>query len=369
MTLPEPSFIERDVNKITQEWIALYEQKTGKTLQPAQVERILIDVGVYRENLLRIAIQEAAKQNLVNFATYPMLDYLGELVGVTRLEPQYAKTVIRFAMNETRTFNVDIPEGSQIESKDGKVIFSTLDNAIIPAGQLYVDIPMRCEASGEIGNGYLPGEINNPVSNISDYIDSFSNIETTSGGAEEESDDSYRERIKQAPEQFSNAGSKGAYEFLAKSAHPDIIDVAVLSPSAGVVKVYPLTKDGNPQDPIINAVSAILNDDMKRPLTDNVIVEAPIKVDFAINTEVTVFDYADQITVKVEIESKLDSYISDMKSKLGKGIVPAQIISIILSVTGVYNANLINPSYRSLVKNEWANCISRIVTISGVVNG
>lgn len=369
MTLPEPNFIERDVNKITQEWIALYEQKTGKTLQPAQIERILIDVGVYRENLLRIAIQEAAKQNLVNFATYPMLDYLGELVGVTRLQPQYAKTVMRFIMNETKTFSVDVPAGFQIESKDGKVIFSSLNNAIILSGQLYVDIPMQCETAGEIGNGYLPGEINNPVSNISSYIDGFSNIETTSGGAEEELDDSYRERIKQSPEQFSNAGSKGAYEFLAKSAHPDIIDVAVLSPGAGIVKVYPLTKNGNPLDPIINAVNAILNDEMKRPLTDHVIVETPVKVDFEINAEVTVFDYADQIAVKAEIESKLDSYISDMKLKLGKGIVPAQIISIILSVTGVYNVNLINPPYKSIEKYEWANCISRTVVITGVVNG
>ena len=46
--LPEPNFIERNPEKITQEWIALYEEKTGKTLQPAQIERILIDVGVYR---------------------------------------------------------------------------------------------------------------------------------------------------------------------------------------------------------------------------------------------------------------------------------------------------------------------------------
>ncbi len=40
--LPEPNFIERDVDKITQEWIALYEAKTDKTLQPAQIEEPLI---------------------------------------------------------------------------------------------------------------------------------------------------------------------------------------------------------------------------------------------------------------------------------------------------------------------------------------
>ncbi len=73
MTLPEPNFIDRDAGTITREWISLYEQKTGKSLQPAQIERLLIDVGVYRENLLRIKIQETAKQNLVNYASYPVL--------------------------------------------------------------------------------------------------------------------------------------------------------------------------------------------------------------------------------------------------------------------------------------------------------
>lgn len=58
-----------------------------------------------------------------------------------------------------------------------------------------------------------------------------------------------------------------------------------------------------------------------------------------------------------------------MKLKLGKDIVPAQIISIILSVSGVYNAILTNPAYRALESNEWANGTSRTINISGVING
>ncbi|XLM22137.1 baseplate protein, partial [Chromobacterium piscinae] len=90
MTLPEPDFIPRDPAAITAEIIAQYEQISGKTLYPAQVERLLIDVIAYRETLVRIGIQEAAKQNLVAYARAPMLDYLGQLVGVTRLPAQPA---------------------------------------------------------------------------------------------------------------------------------------------------------------------------------------------------------------------------------------------------------------------------------------
>ena len=68
MSLPEPSFIDRDPQAITTEIVAQYELLTGKTLYPAQVERLLIDVIDYRETLVRIGIQEAAKQNLVAYA-------------------------------------------------------------------------------------------------------------------------------------------------------------------------------------------------------------------------------------------------------------------------------------------------------------
>ncbi|MCV4640052.1 baseplate J/gp47 family protein, partial [Escherichia coli] len=80
------------------EMIAKYEADTGKTLYPAQAERLLIDLWAYREMLVRVAVQEAAKQNLVAFAREPMIDYLGELVGVYRLAAQPATTTLQFSV-------------------------------------------------------------------------------------------------------------------------------------------------------------------------------------------------------------------------------------------------------------------------------
>ena len=77
--------IPDDPQAVTAEIIAAYEAATGKTLYPAQIERLLIDLIAYRETLLRAAINDAARQNLVRFARAPMLDYLGEMVGVARL--------------------------------------------------------------------------------------------------------------------------------------------------------------------------------------------------------------------------------------------------------------------------------------------
>lgn len=98
--LPDPEFISRDVDVITAELTAKYEMLAGKTLYPAQADRVFVDVIAYREMLLRTAINEAGKQNLVAFATGVMLDYLGDFFGVVRLNgetDEQLRTRIRLA--------------------------------------------------------------------------------------------------------------------------------------------------------------------------------------------------------------------------------------------------------------------------------
>ena len=56
-SLPEPSFVERDAAAVTAEMVAMFEAMTGRTLYPAQPERVEIDLVAYREMLVRIGIQ------------------------------------------------------------------------------------------------------------------------------------------------------------------------------------------------------------------------------------------------------------------------------------------------------------------------
>jgi len=77
--------VSDDPQAIAADLKSAYETATGRTVYPGQAEQMLIDICAYRESLCRAAINEAARQNLVAFARAPMLDYLGELVGVARL--------------------------------------------------------------------------------------------------------------------------------------------------------------------------------------------------------------------------------------------------------------------------------------------
>ncbi len=365
--LPEPNFIERDADKITQAWIDLYEQKTGKVLQPAQIERLMIDTGSYRENLLRVEIQRIAKENLLSYAPIDILEHIGEPLGVTKLLADAAKTTLRFSLDEVLDFDLTIPKGTEVETKDSLFIFETSNDVILKAGELFVDSDAFCKTACAAANNYALKTINNLVSAIS-YITNVENTVVSYGGADDEDVENLRERIRQAPESFSNAGSKGAYKFHTLSAHQSITDVAVLSPAPGIVEVYPLCKTGNPTNEIIETVQNYLSDDKVRPLTDKVIVKTPEKIEFSLKANLLLYTSADVTSVKTTINTKLAEYKMTLAEKLGKDVIQTQIISILNSVYGVFKVDLITPSDIEILDYQWADLKSFEITIGGYAN-
>ncbi len=298
-----------------------------------------------------------------------MLDYLGELVGVTRLEALPAKTTIRFTLAAPQVFDVVVPAGTEVESKDGDVVFTTDYNLTIKAGDVSGDMAATATTAGVVGNGYIAGEVTDLLQPVP-YVSSAANVTTTSAGAEIEEDDNMRERIKEAPESWTNAGSKGAYRFFTRSAHPQIIDVTVTSPAAAVVNVYPLMSYGLPSQEVLDLVEAALNDEKVRPLTDQVHAVAPTRVDFAIAAAVTLYDWADTASVLSAIDVALARYQADLQKKLGKDIVLTQIITAINGVDGVYKTQLTAPAVDTvLTDDKWANCTGVVITVAGYVNG
>lgn len=367
--LPEPSFIDRDPNRVTADMVADYEAAAGTVLQPAQPEMLLINQVAYRESLIRIAIQEAAKQSLVRFASYPMLDYLGELVGCERLLEQPARTPLCFVLSEPQNFNVVIPAGTRVESKDGMQIFATNTDLAIPAGEIVGTVASMAETAGIAGNGYLAGEVNSLVAPIAS-VATVANTATTTGGADAESDDNYRQRIMTAPESFSVAGPKGAYIHLAKSAHQDIVDVAVLSSSPGMVDIYPLTATGQPSQAILDLVGAICNDDAVRPLCDQVNVLAPLRKIFAIAADIILYSWADQATVLAAINTALTTYAAELRRTLGRDVITTRIVALINGVDGVYKTILAEPAADTVnVACEWSDCISISINVVGLNEG
>lgn len=366
-SLPEPDFISRDPVAITVELIAAYEAMTGRKLQPAQIERLMIDLIAYSETLVRIGIQETAKQNLVAYSTGVNLDHHGLLLGVQRLPAKPASTTLQFTLAAAQAADLVVPAGARAKANGGKVVFVTAKRLTIPAGATSGNVDAVAAEVGAAGNGYLPGQIDTLMDPISG-VAGVSNLTTSYGGAAEEDDERLRQRIQEAPERFSVAGPAGSYRWHAMTSHQSIVDATVISPSPGLVEVYPLGVDGIPAQEVLDIVDGHLNDEKVRPLTDRVSVLPPSEVDYQIDATLTLLRGADQASIEQAAQAAAEAYAAHRRGGLGRDLIPSQVIAA-LSVPGVYRVDLAAPAERVLDGFEWANCTAINLTVAGVADG
>ena len=125
MNLPEVLFAEKDPSVILQKVLASYENQTGRTLYPGDPVTLLLKSLSYVVAVQNAMIDLAAKQNLLAYATGAHLDHLGDLMGVKRIEAQPARCSMEFRLSGAMDFEVAIPTGTRVATKDGKVIFRT----------------------------------------------------------------------------------------------------------------------------------------------------------------------------------------------------------------------------------------------------
>lgn len=378
-----PKFIPDDPTAVTQELISAYEAMTGKTLYPAHVDRLMIDLIAYRESVTRAAINDTGRQNLVAFARAPMLDYLGELVGVSRLPAQSARCTVRLTFTEALASSLAIPAETRVETGSG-VQFQTEAQIIVPAAATDADLAVIAVEPGSAANGYLPGQVNALVDDVGVDVETVANLGVTLGGADEETDDRLRDRIRLAPESFTVAGSRLAYRHHALRAHQDIVDVAVVGPQLvlqngqlvsqngvppGVVRLFPLLKSGLPDAATLAAVAAACSADKTRPLTDLVEVLPPVEYPYAIRARLTLFTSADASTTLAAAHDAAAAYALTQSAAMGRDPVPSQIVAA-LSVAGVYQVELLAPMQALAVPPEgWAHCTGISVALAGGIDG
>lgn len=405
-----PDFIEMDLAKEEADLIAAFEEKTGKNLYPAQVERIMLSVIAQHLYLAKVKFNEGARLNLARFSRAPFIDFIGESLGCKRLKAEKAKSILCVDLFEAFSKDLTIEKGLEVLSKDEKYTFVTTSDLIIKSGATrgLVEIESR-EACKEVNN-YGVGEVKILVKPFS-FIKSVYNLNEVRGGSDEEENAAYFERICLAPEGFTCAGSRMAYIYQTLSAHSAILDATAESPQipasivtvdtvsntevktiengglitgenytctvnyktgemvlnigaqqfkitlppSATVNIYPLTAEDELPTSVKTAVETRLSGKDVTPMTDYVRVYSAVKVDETLDLTVILELNADEEKTKTLVEGVLKDYKTSLRQKLGSEILPARLIALVCNIEGVYSCELKGFEKKSAKTNEFFN--------------
>ena len=370
---PDIEFVETDVETIENSLIALYElmyeEMTGKKkkVYPASPERLFIAWAAAVIVQQRVLINETAKKNVPRYAKGEYLDSLAELFKDTpRLPASPAIAVFRCHISEAQPQSVIVKAGTRINF-DGNIIFSTVKDLEIKAGDTYGDVNAQCLTPGLAGNDLAVGQVKEII-DAYDYFLKIENITRTAGGADEEDDASYYERMRESMESFSTAGPINGYIYHVKTVTPAIADVTATSPEPGVVDIRILLQNGDlPTDAVINEIQEALNTSDIRPLTDMVTVSKPQESPFDIDVTYYIPRYSQAGSNIIDAAAKeaVTQYIKWQTGKMGRDINPSRLNSMLMAA-GVKRVEIRKPLFAVVPETHVARLGSQKVLNGGI---
>jgi phage-related baseplate assembly protein len=374
--LPDLVFVERDTATIEASMLSIVERELSKaadrtvTLTLADPRRAVVSAAVLLFAQAYQNINFAGRQNTQPYAIGDFLLAMGKLVlgdKADKLPASHAVSTERFTLSAARSSVTTIEAGYRLSA--GGVLFETTEDVEIAIGDLTGDAKIQAVEAGTSGNDFVPGQINAMVNPIP-FMASVTNLTKSQGGAPEESDDDYRERIRNAPNSFSVAGPEEAYAFWAKSASSAIADVSVITDasSPGVVTIVPLLAGGViPGMEILDLVYEAVSPKNKRPQTDLVQTAAPeaVSYDVGITYWVDKRDAKKSATIQAGVAQAVDDYAAWQRAALGRDVNPDQLRAMVMAA-GAKRLTVASPAFTALSGYQVAQEGALSVTYGGL---
>ena len=364
--LKELTFADADPQEMLINAKRIVEEILGRRIERADPLMLFLSSLIAIIIQQRLLLDTVAKQNLLYYATGENLRHMGILVGTERIPATAATTTVEVSLSAPRQNITVIVAGTRFHAGDN-VYFALDTDVIFLAGETTHTAKATCQQTGDIGNGYLAGELNRIV-DPQPFLQSVTNTTTSEGGADIESDDAYRERIRQAPESFSNAGSEGAYIFFTKQVSSLIADVMVTSENPGEVDIYPLLTGGElPGEELIQQIYDKLSDKKVRPITDHVFVKIPDIENYEINIRycIAASDADNVLAICAKVEQAVADFITWQRSALGRDINDTELYHRVRAA-GAKRTQIIYPAWRAVPDSSIAVCTAKIIQYAGI---
>lgn len=346
----EYQFVPTDPEDIIAWLTDLYEEITGITVQPGSPERLNIQWMAAGIVLERVMTNYAANQNIPSRAVGENLDALAELY-YTKERPgaKAATCTMRFTISEPQEFAVLIPKGTRVTDAGREMVWETVEDVFVTAGNAYADTEARCQKPGKAGNGYVKGQIDSIIDPFAYFI-TCKNLTESGGGADEATDEEFYELLRLSMDAYSTGGAEGSYIYRAKQVSTEIADVVANSPTPAVVKIYVLMKGGTlAGEAIKSEVLAACGADEHRPMTDWVFTADAETVPYNINFTYYIQNGCDKSAAEIAaaVNEAVERYKAWQCAKLGRDIRPDKLREYLYQ-TGIKRVELTAPAFTAL---------------------
>lgn len=321
------AFVNVDAEALWAGMLEVYFANGGEPLWPGDEKEMLlrgVQAIIVSE---RGMINAAGRMRLLRYATGLYLDALGENRGIERLPAVPATATVEMTLL-TGGAPYNLPKGTRL-TYEGELFFE-LEEQQIGLGEQGVTkciARVRGTAGGASHNGLPVGTRLTAVDTVPYFVSAVLAAQST-GGADTEADDSFRERIRLGAAGYSVAGPKRAYEYLAMAVSVQVKDAEATSPTPGTVLVTLLMDRGMSADAkaeLMAKVLAALSAEDVRPLTDTVEVAEAETVTFEV---VLQYDAPpnQEAAVKTALEDAAQDYLAWQEAEIGRGIDPGQLL-------------------------------------------
>ena len=321
----------KTIDEIYREMLACFGEETG--LEPREGTDLSARMYALAAQVYALYVQAdwVTRQAFPQTAEGEYLDYHAQLRSLERKPALPAQGTVRFTAGEAAQSDRAIPEGTVCMTA-GLVRFATTQAAVLPAGELTVDVPVQALEPGTAGNVSAQTVVSMAVAPMG--IASCTNPQAFAGGADGEGDEELRARILDTFRRLPNGANAAFYEQGALS-FDQVAAASVLPRSRGVgtVDVVVATGSGQPDEDLLEQLQDYF--EQRREIAVDVQVKAPTPVTVNVAVQVKAKGGWDKTQVLDQVEEALEGWFDG--KLLGQDVLLARLGSLIYGCDGVEN--------------------------------
>lgn len=327
----------RSVETIYSELLAAFAERAGFTPETGCDLAVRLWASAAELQALEMQADWVLDQSFPQTAQGVYLDRHGSMRGLKRLGATRSGGVLRFSVETPPAMDITIQAGTVCMTAE-EVRVQTTEEVVLQKGDLSVDARAEAVEAGTGGN-VVPGAVRF-LTACPLAVTSVTNPNAFTGGADEESDDSFRSRILESYQRLPNGANTAWYETTAMN-YPGVTAAKAIGreDGPGTVNVYVTGENGAPDEDLLNGLQAELQEKREIAVTVNVLPPTTRKVN--VDVAVTPKEGADKDAVLKSARQAITDFFSGRL--LGRAVLLAELGNKLYDLEGVENYRFTAP--------------------------